>query len=135
MCELANPHCCQKRRDHDDDDDDDDDGDDDNDSNNLDRDFHNGVEVYKLYFVQSGRPHEFCVMMYLSVAEKPILYAHRIQAVSVEAVILRFRALPITETHQHPSREDGYHGHHLLHLPNACVLPISPSGIYTDRIH
>jgi hypothetical protein len=68
MCELANPHCCQKHRD-----------DDDNDSNNWDRDFHNRVELYKLYFVQSGRPREFRVMMYHSVAEKPILYAHRIR--------------------------------------------------------
>jgi hypothetical protein len=91
MCELANPHCSQKHRDDDDDDD--------NDSNNWDRDFHNRVDLYKLYFVQYGRPHEFCVIMYRSVAGKPILYAHRIQAVSVQGVILRFRALPLSVKH------------------------------------
>jgi hypothetical protein len=80
MCELANP---QKHRD-----------DVDNDNGNWDRDFHDGVELYKLHFVQSGRPYEFRVMTYRCVAAKPILYAHRMQAVPVEEAILLCRALP-----------------------------------------
>jgi hypothetical protein len=58
-----------------------------------------GWNSYKLHFVQFGRPHEFCVMMYCSVAGKPILYAHRTQAVSVEGIILRFIALPVSLKH------------------------------------
>jgi uncharacterized protein YaeQ len=86
MCELANPHCSQKQSD-------------DDDNNNWDRDFHNRVELYKLHFVQSGGPHEVCVMTCHSVAEKLILYAHRVQAVSIGGVILRFGALPVSLKH------------------------------------
>jgi hypothetical protein len=65
VCEFANP---QKHRDDDDDDDVD------NDSSNWGRDLHDGVELYKLHFVQSGRPCECRVMTYRWVAAEPILY-------------------------------------------------------------